>query len=216
MSSSSRPIILFWKYRPSLKLLYKNIFLFSFENFLMSFILSFLSSHSILKLLASIFEHLFFFSKAFHFSSPLTWAGGTRNSYEDFLFLIPKHSSAAAAAAKLLQSCPTLCDPIDGSPPGSCPWDSPGKNTGVGCHFLLQCMKVESESEVAQSCPTLCDPMDCSLPGSSVRGIFQERVLEWGAIAFSEHSPKLIQMQNSQGLFKPCPLLTLAERRGVL
>ena len=66
-----------------------------------------------------------------------------------------------------------------------CPWDSPGKNTGVGCHFLLQCMKVKSESEVAQSCPTLSDPMDCSPPGSSVHGIFQERVLEWGAIAFS-------------------------------
>ena len=66
-----------------------------------------------------------------------------------------------------------------------CPWDSPGKNTGVGCHFLLQCMKVKSESEVAQSCPTLHDPMDCSLPGSSVHGIFQARVLEWGAIASS-------------------------------
>ena len=66
------------------------------------------------------------------------------------------------------------------------PWDSPGKNTGVGCHFLLQCMKVKSESEVAQSCPTPRDPMDCSLPGSSVYGIFQARVLEWGAIAFSE------------------------------
>ena len=67
-----------------------------------------------------------------------------------------------------------------------CPWDSPGKNTGVGCHFLLQCTKVKSESEVAQSCPTLIDPMDCSLPGSSIHGIFQARVLEWGAIAFSE------------------------------
>ena len=65
------------------------------------------------------------------------------------------------------------------------PWDSPGKNTGVGCHFLLQCMKVKSESEVAQSYPTLSDPMDCSLPGSSIHGIFQARVLEWGAIAFS-------------------------------
>ena len=65
------------------------------------------------------------------------------------------------------------------------PWDSPGKNTGVGCHFLLQCMKVKSESEVAQSCPTPSDPMDCSLPGSSVHGIFQARALEWGAIAFS-------------------------------
>ena len=66
------------------------------------------------------------------------------------------------------------------------PWDSPGKNTGVGCHFLLQCMKVKSESEVTQSCPTPSDPMDCSLPGSSVNGIFQARVLEWGAIAFFE------------------------------
>ena len=65
------------------------------------------------------------------------------------------------------------------------PWDSPGKNTGVGCHVLLQCKKVKSESEVAQSCPTLSDPMDCSLPGSSIHGIFQARVLEWGAIAFS-------------------------------
>ena len=67
------------------------------------------------------------------------------------------------------------------------PWDSPGKNTGVGCHFLIQCMKVKSESEVAQSCPTLSDPMDCSPPGSSIHGIFQARVLEWGAIAFSLH-----------------------------
>ena len=65
------------------------------------------------------------------------------------------------------------------------PWDSPGKNTGVGCHCLLQCMKVKSESEVAHSCPTLSDPMDCSPPGSSIHGIFQARVLEWGAIAFS-------------------------------
>ena len=65
------------------------------------------------------------------------------------------------------------------------PWDSPGKNTGVGCHFLLQCMKVKSESEVAQSCPTLSDPMDCSLSGFSIHGVFQAGVLEWGAIAFS-------------------------------
>ena len=103
-------------------------------------------------------------------------------------------------AAKSLQSCPILCNPINSSPPVMSnsvrphrqqptrllhPWDSPGKNTGVGCHFLLQCMKGKSESEVAQSCPTLSDPMDCSLPGSSVHGISQARVLEWGAIAFS-------------------------------
>ena len=90
------------------------------------------------------------------------------------------------AAAKSLQSCPTLCNPIDGSPQASPhPWDSPGKNTGVGCHFLLQCMKVKSEREVAQSCLTPSDPMDGSLPGSPVHGIFQARVLEWVAIAFS-------------------------------
>ena len=73
------------------------------------------------------------------------------------------------------------------------PWDSPGKNTGVRCHFLLQCMKVKSESEVAQSCSTLSDPMDCSLPGSSVHGIFQARVLEWGAIAFSRLSTVVLE-----------------------
>ena len=66
------------------------------------------------------------------------------------------------------------------------PWDSPGKNTGVGCHFLLQCMRVKIESEVAQLCSTLRDLMDCSLPGSSIHGILQARVLEWGAIAFSD------------------------------
>ena len=70
------------------------------------------------------------------------------------------------------------------------PWDSPGKNTGVGCHFLLQCMKVKSQSEVAQSCPTLSDPVDCSPPGSSIHGILQARVLEWGAIAFSGYEAK--------------------------
>ena len=98
---------------------------------------------------------------------------------------VKKAAAAAAAAAKSHQSCPTLCNPIDGSPPGSSVPDSPGKNTGVGCHFLLQCMKVKSESEVAQSCLTLSDPMDCSPPGSTIHGIFQARVLEWGAISFS-------------------------------
>ena len=103
------------------------------------------------------------------------------------LFILDAAAAAAvAAAAKSLESCPTPCDPMDGSPPGSPgPWESPGKNTGVGCHFLLQCMQVKSESEVAQSCPTLSDPTDCSLPGSAVHGIFQARVLEWGATAFS-------------------------------
>ena len=77
----------------------------------------------------------------------------------------------STAAPESLQSCPTLRDPIDGSPPRlPCPWDSPGKNTGVGCHFLLQCVKVKLLSRVR-----LSDPMDCSLPGSSVHGIFQAR-----------------------------------------
>ena len=94
----------------------------------------------------------------------------------------------AAAAAKSLQLCPTLCDPVDGSPPGS---PIPGilqarTLAGVGCDFLLQCMKVKNEREVAQLCSTLCDPMDCSPPGSSVHGIFQARVVEWGTIAFSK------------------------------
>ena len=71
-----------------------------------------------------------------------------------------------------------------------CPWDFPGKNTGVGCHFLCQCMKMKSESEVAQSCPTLCDPMDCSPPGSSVHGILQARTLEWVAIPSSRGSSR--------------------------
>ena len=73
-----------------------------------------------------------------------------------------------------------------------CPWDSPGKNTGVGRHFLLQCMKVKSESEVTQSCLTLRDPMDCSPSGSSIHGIFQARVLEWGAVAFSEGATRTV------------------------
>ena len=103
--------------------------------------------------------------------------------------MLLRYAVAAAAAAKLLQSCPTLCDPIDSSPPDSPrPRDSPGKNTGVGCHFLLQFMKVKSENEVAQSCLTLRDPMDCSLPDSSVHGIFQARVPEWSAVAFSAQS----------------------------
>ena len=87
-------------------------------------------------------------------------------------------------AAKLLQSCPTLCDPIDGIPPGP---TVPGSLQARTLEWLpFPPPMHESESEVAQSCPTLCDPVDCSLPGSSVHGIFQARVLEWGAIAFSK------------------------------
>ena len=83
------------------------------------------------------------------------------------------------------------------------PWDSPGKNTGVGCHLLLQCMKVKSESEVAQWCPTLSDPMDCSPPGSSVHGIFQARALEWGAIALSVFVCMLSQFSRVQLFVTP-------------
>ena len=84
-----------------------------------------------------------------------------------------------------------------------CPWDSPGKNTGVGCHFLLQCMKVKSESEVAQSCPTLSDPVDRSLPGSSVHGIFQARILEWVAIVVSTTCHK-VAATSKTGLATQC------------
>ena len=84
------------------------------------------------------------------------------------------------------------------------PWDSPGKNTGVGCHFLLQCMKVESESEVTQSCLTLSDPMDCSLPGSSVHRIFQARVPEWGAIAFSLLLIRQTYIKQNKNFRAPC------------
>ena len=95
------------------------------------------------------------------------------------------------------------------------PWDSPGNNTGGGCHFLPQCMKVRSESKVAQSCPTLHDTMDCSLPGSSVHGILQARVLEWGAITFSD--PKTLRESKSWACLKtdwslkvlPCPHIDL-------
>ena len=89
----------------------------------------------------------------------------------------------SAAAAKSRQSCPTL-QPHRRQPTRLPSWGSPGKNTGVGCHFLLQCMRVKSESEVTQSCLTLSDPMDCSLPGF-IHGISQARVPEWIAIAFS-------------------------------
>ena len=109
--------------------------------------------------------------------------------YEDLQDLLELTPNAAATAAKSLQSCLTLCDPIDGSPSGS---PVPGiQNTGVGCHFLLQCMKVKSENEVAQLCPTLSNPMDCSPPGSSIHEIFQTRVLEWGTTAFSTNTQKV-------------------------
>ena len=107
---------------------------------------------------------------------------------QDIYFKI-YYIQAAAAAAKALQSCPTLRDPIDGSPPGSpIPGILKARALEWVCHFLLQCMKVKSEREVTRLCPTLSDPKDCSLTGSSVHGIFQARVLEWAAIAFSIHT----------------------------
>ena len=118
----------------------------------------------------------------------VTWSSGKCNSHKKKVKMKSPGAieCCQASAAKLLQSCPTLCDPYRRQPTRlPRPWDSLGKNTGVGCHFLLQCMKVKSESEVAQSCPTFREPMGYSLPGSSVHGIFQVRVLEWGAIAFS-------------------------------
>ena len=98
------------------------------------------------------------------------------------------HVAAAAAAAKSLVMSDSVRPHWLQPSRLLRPWDFPGKDTGVGWHFLLQCMKVESKSEVAQSCPTLSDPMDCSLPGSSIHGIFQARVLEWGAISFSGYA----------------------------
>ena len=95
---------------------------------------------------------------------------------------IPYDVTYAAAAAKSLQSCPTLCNPTDGSPPGSLSLGFSRQEHWSGLPFPSPMR----ESEVAQSCPTLCDPMDFSLPGSSIHGSFQARVLEWGAIAFSD------------------------------
>ena len=102
-----------------------------------------------------------------------------------------------------------------------CPRDSPGKNTGVGCHFLLQCIKVKSESEVVQSCLTLSNPMDCSPPGSSIHGIFQARVLEWVDIAFSGSFLVIYFIYNSMYMsvpisqFIPSPSLSLGNYKFV-
>ena len=121
----------------------------------------------------------------------------------------PMHESESEVA----QLCLTISDPMDLQLTRLLrPWDFPGKNTGVGCHFLPQCMKMKSESEVAQSCPALSDPMDYNLPGSSIHGIFQARVLEWLAISFSSFprllshkplSPLILTDAISQSLAKP-------------
>jgi len=114
------------------------------------------------------------------FTSSATWDGTTSTTWhgslpQRLLLLLLSHVSRVRLCATPWTAATRLLRP----------WDSPGKNTVVGCHFLLQCMIVKSESEVVQSCPTLRDPVDCSLPGSSTHGIFQARVLEWVTSAFS-------------------------------
>ena len=113
---------------------------------------------------------------------PSNIVGGNVNwfsHYEELLLLLKQTEAVASVVSDSVR--PHRRQPTR----LPCPWDSTGKNTGVCCHFFLRCMKVKSESEVAQSCPTLSNPMDYSLPGSSIYGIFQARVLEWDAIAFS-------------------------------
>ena len=110
---------------------------------------------------------------------------------------IPQNQPFAAAAAAVTSVVSDHVRPHRRQPTRlPRPWDSQGKDTGVGCRFLLHCMKVKSESEVTQSCLTPSNPMECSLPGSSIQGIFQARVLEWGAIAFSE--PTLYKCLSSE------------------
>ena len=141
----------------------------------------------------------------------------------------PNHSGGAfnamiyaAAAAKSHQSW--LCDPIDGRPPGSCPWDSPGKNTGVGCHFLLQCIKWKVKVRSLSRVGLFETPVDCSLPGSSIHGISQARVLEWTAFAFSTMIYEILVILDSRStmidpkepLNSESPLLCFKQRKIML
>ena len=129
--------------------------------------------------------HYVFFQTSFFIVHPLPSFLPVSPMFDCTIFTWSPCNFFSAAAAK----SPVLSDsvrPHKWQPTRlPCPWDSPGKNTGLGCHFLLQCMKVKSESEVTQLCPTLWDPMDCSLLGSAIRGSFQARVMEWVAIASS-------------------------------
>ena len=130
----------------------------------------------------------------------MTWTFFVKSSFLGLLLKeYPSYlTTAAAAAAKSLQLYLTLAVRWQSTRLPD-PWDPPGKNTGVDCHFFLQCLKVKSESEVAQSCPTLSDPRECSLPGSSIHGIFQARALEWGAIAFSDLTTESIKIPRKMG-----------------
>ena len=121
------------------------------------------------------------------------WSGSTDSKTRDYQRTKPQFSSVQFNHSVVSDSVRPHRRHLTRLPR---PWESPGKNTGVGCHFLLQHMKVKSESEGAQSCPTLHDPMDCSLPGSFIHGIFQARVKEWGAIAFSIPFYKYILLSN--------------------
>ena len=128
----------------------------------------------------------------------------SRTRLRDWTELKEAKNLAAAAATKLLQSYLTL--PPHRQQPTRLPrpWDSPGKNTGMGCHFLLQCMKVKSESEVTQSCATPSDPMDCSLPGSSTHGTLQARVLEWVALPSRKNPARVPRGEARWGAGAPC------------
>ena len=134
-------------------------------------------------------------------------------SWQNSISLCPaSFCTAAAAAAKSLQSCPTVRPHRQQPTRLPRPWDSPGKNTGVGCHFLLRCMKVKIESDIAQWCPTLSDPMDCSPPGSSFHGIFQATVLSFqNFLNLSSFGPSAIVWKPGQEM-----LLSYSDRKAGL
>ena len=134
---------------------------------------------------------------------PRPWGSPGKNTGVGCHFLL--QCVKVKSESEVAQSCPALRDPSGLQPTRLLrPWNVPGKTAGVGCHFLLQRMKVKSESEVAQSCPTLSDPMDCSSPGSSVHRTFQARVLERGAISFSENAHAAAAAKSLHSCPTPC------------
>ena len=164
-----------------------------------------------LVLLSECFRCISFISLDSFRVSEITW------HYLLETFKVPDSMDTKQTHSRCLQGDHSLAGKIDSVRPHRRqptrlprPWDSPGENTGVGCHFLLQCRKVKSESEVAQSCPTLSNPMDWSLPGSSIHGMFQPWVLEWGAIALSETTHSGIKKRGAIPRFPGLsPLLSL-------